>query len=352
MKVLAWPARSEPYTTSLYEAVEASDPTVEVQEFRVGRSWRARPDLVHLHWPETAVQSPSLLKAATKSIVVVATLVVLRARGARIVWTLHNLRSHEGHHPRLESALRRAVAALTDGVVHLSDASQQLCADRPELASKDGAIIPLVDLLGPAVDALPDRTEARQGLGISGDLPVLAAVGLIRPYKNLPELIEAFGAMTRPAQLVIAGRADDEKLGRQIERMAERTTGVHLLLRWLSDEELAEVIRAADAVIAVYRDVHNSAVVTTSLALDRPVAINPVGSLVELHDRFGPSWIHPVPGPLTGAELDRIVDWARLPRPAIEAGPGLAEMAGAHLALYRRILGRSPDVHDSPPVHS
>lgn len=314
MRVVAWPAESSnPYIAELYRHARAIDPDLEVVGFSPTRSWRSSADIVHVHWPENAWNSPSLARALIKSSLVLLTLALLRSRGASLVWTCHNLEPHETPNPRLEARLRPVFERLVDGVVHLTDSSVDATAGNPRLASKPTTVAPH-GRYAPPPAGVPDRAEARRALGLDPDLPVLAAVGMIRPYKQVPELIEAFADMTEPAQLIVAGRVDDPELGRRVRAAASGIDRMVLDDRWLTEDEMTVRIRAADAVVLAYREVHNSGVAILALGHDRPVAVRPEGSLADLGSSVGADWVHELGGPVDGPGLDTLARWAERTR--------------------------------------
>ena len=201
MRVLAWPKVSlNSYVEELYEAMVEADPTVEVKPFKVLNAWRSSADLIHVHWPEAAYNSPSYIRSILKTSIVLVTLASHKVRGASVVWTCHNLKAHDQRHPRIEKVARAIFDRMIDGVIHLSPESLTAMADSPSLADKHACVVPHGMYV---VDSTPPSTaEARDALGLEPDVPVLGFVGLIRPYKNVTALIESFASMDNKAQLL------------------------------------------------------------------------------------------------------------------------------------------------------
>ncbi len=339
MRVLAWPAEStNPYVAELYQTATELDPTLDVVDFRPAKAWRTRADVIHIHWPEIAPQSPSLPRAVAKSALVLATLAVNRLRGGTAVWTSHNLQPHEERHPRLGRLYRQVFDRLIDGVIHLSDQSEQAMADHPRLGSKPSAVAPHGRYRA-AAEPLQERAAARAELGLDPDGIVLASVGFIRPYKQIPGLVTAFADMSVDATLLVAGEPQDGEIEAEVRAAADGVDGVVLDDRWLTEAELTTRIRAADAVVLGYREVNNSGVAILALGLGRPVAVTPAGAMLGLADAVGPNWVASVEVPLTGEQLDRVARWAaggRQGEPDLSAfSPDLA--AERTLEFYRSL---------------
>ncbi|MGI9599132.1 MAG: glycosyltransferase, partial [Acidimicrobiales bacterium] len=260
-------------------------------------------------------------------------------RGTAVVWTCHNLAAHESDHPRLEALLRRRFERSVDGVIHLSEESRRLLADTGRLRGVPDDVVPH-GRYRPPPTAPPDRVEARLSLGLAADQPVMATVGRIRRYKNVPALVRAFAELDRPAQLVVAGMPIDLATGDEVRRAAEGVAGLRLDDRWLTDDELALRIAASDVVVLPYLEVHNSGVAILALGLGRPAVINPIGSLAGLAEAVGEEWVYPLTEPPSGQVLDDILEWAAKPRsgrPNLDAfDPDVA--ARRTVEFYRRVI--------------
>ncbi|HWI75032.1 MAG TPA: glycosyltransferase family 4 protein, partial [Baekduia sp.] len=109
------------------------------------------------------------------------------------------------------------------------------------------------------------------------DAPVVALTGLLRPYKGIDVLLDAwsrFGA-SPPGELWIVG----------LPRMPLPTVlppGVRLVPRFVTDAELAAVLRRADLVTLPYREIDQSGVLYAALGLGRPLLLTAVGGFPEV----------------------------------------------------------------------
>jgi glycosyltransferase involved in cell wall biosynthesis len=341
LSVLAWPDRNtgNPYTGLLYDAVrDPPDRVVSVAEFSLQDAWRSRADVLHVHWPEGCVESPSTVRASAKTAAFLSTVAILRRRGTTVVWTCHNLASHETHHPRLERVLRDRFFSSVDGVIHLStDSAEQSDDAIPQLIGTPRCVVRHGHYRD--LTARPyDRADARRELGLDPEATVLAAVGHIRPYKNVPGLIDTFTAADPPgAHLLVAGNVREPGLRAAVERAAGHPR-VHLDLRWLTEDELALRLAASDAVVLPYRNLHNSGAAIMALSADRPVAISASGAIEDLASITGPEWTMPLEGELTTDQLAEVTRWAGRAR---EGRPDLSPLdwdavAAETLAAYDR----------------
>ncbi len=190
--------------------------------------------------------------------------------------------------------------------------------------------------------------ELPAGLGGAGGAVVLF-FGLLRPYKGIEVLLEAWRTLEAAgnlaaAQLWIVGRPR-----MTIDSLAADTPkDVKWVPRYVSDSELASVFRRADVVVLPYLQSERfdfSGVLATALAFGKPSVLSDIGGFSEVADAGAATLVPPGDvGALAealGALLaddglrERLAGGAR----AAAAGPySWAAAADRTLALYRELL--------------
>ena len=320
-RVLARPAfrnrALNPYNARIYEQISAFG--VHVEEYS---TWRGlvfpAPSVVHVHWPETSFNH-ALAGALVTTESLLGVLQLLKARGARVVWTLHNVRAHERRHPRAEARFWARYRPLVDALIVMSPASLDTGrVAHPELRSAPAHIVPHPHYRGEYPDEL-SRDEARRRLGVPLGVPVVTHFGRIMAYKNVPGLIRAVRSM-RDAVLVVAGQPRDPKLAEEVRAAAGGDPRVRLYLRHIRPEKAQLYLRAGDVVALPYRDIVNSGSAVLALSFDRPVLLPPGPLADDLIAQFGHPWVQAAPlGPEALAA-------------ALESSRGLPERTdGSHL---------------------
>jgi glycosyltransferase involved in cell wall biosynthesis len=135
---------------------------------------------------------------------------------------------------------------------------------------------PLTALTEQPADALPPPELTA---GETGG-PIVLCFGLLRPYKGVDVLLDAWRRARLPAgaRLWIAGmpRMDVAAL------RAAAAPSVRFALRFISGAELAGAFRAADLVVLPYREIDQSGVLFTALAFGRPLLLTAVGGFPEI----------------------------------------------------------------------
>jgi glycosyltransferase involved in cell wall biosynthesis len=344
--VLAWPgfgARAKnPYTWLLCTHLQALG--VRVRDFTPARALRGGYDVLHVHWPEKALNAKSLAGRMAGAAAALAMLDAARLHGARIVWTAHNDRPHESRHPRLEAWYWSAVVRRVHGLIHPSESGRQVVESRyPALVARPGAVVPLGHYRGTYPDTVT-RQEARAALGVPERARVLTFLGLVRPYKNVPHLVRTVRALPTAAEdlvLLVAGAPLTPALGQEIRAAAADDPRVHLDLEHIPDGAVQRYLRAADLVVLPFRDITNSSSALLALSFDRPVLVPALGAMGELQALAGADWVHTYEGDLTPDILMRALDRvARRPAgsPHLEAleWPEIARQTlAAYLAARR-----------------
>jgi glycosyltransferase involved in cell wall biosynthesis len=114
----------------------------------------------------------------------------------------------------------------------------------------------------------------------------LLCFGLIRPYKGVEDLVAAFSMLDRHQasqfRLSVVGetwegwRAPDEAIAR-----SPHTDLIERVNRYVSDEELADYVAQADAIVLPYHRASLSGVLHIALTAGLPTVVTTVGGLVE-----------------------------------------------------------------------
>jgi beta-1,4-mannosyltransferase len=343
LRVIARPAfnRGNPYNWLLYTHMVAAG-GVHVEEYSWRRLLSGRYDIWHLHWPESHFNDRNPALALRRSATALGLLRWARSRGTKIVWTIHNLRSHEQYYPALERLFREGFLRLLDGHISLSHSAAEAALLRfPRLRRVPGFVIPHGHYREYYTTQLP-KAAARQALGVDPGSRVLAFVGQIRPYKNLPELIASFRALTQPGLvLLVAGKPNTEELAAQLHAAAGGDPRVQLSLGWIPEDQLLACLSAADLVVLPYGEVLNSGSALLALSCDRPVLVPDIGSLAELEALAGLAWVRTYAGPLTSDQIESALCWAvdtgrpsRAPLQSLDWD----EIAAATLGAYQTVV--------------
>jgi glycosyltransferase involved in cell wall biosynthesis len=196
----------------------------------------------------------------------------------------------------------------------------------------------------PEEKPLPAELEGAEG-------PVVLSFGLLRPYKGVEHLIEAFSqvAGNNPAaELWIVGnpRMDVEPLRRQAIEAGGR---VRTVTRFVDDAEIPAIFRRADLVVLPYLDAEHSGVLYTGLAFGKPLVLSAVGGFPEVAETGAARLVPPGDTKALAATLDDLLGdeavRAELAAAATAAATGpysWNETARLTMDLYRELIEARP----------
>jgi beta-1,4-mannosyltransferase len=317
VRIIARPAfrnrHRNPYNWLLYSHVQALG--VDVQEFSDAGALTRDDAVLHLHWPEARMAVESARSAVKQIVAQQHAIERARRLGIKIVWTAHNLSSHEQGHPWLEHLFWKAFIPRIHGFISLSAAGRASAIARyPRLGRIPGFVIPH----GHYRDVYPNtisRAEARDRLGISHDATVLGFVGLIRSYKHVPQLLSTFRQLhDQDAVLLVAGRVMWPETVEGIRSTAGADPRIRLHLDFVPDDDIQIYLNAADLVVLPFREILNSGSALLALSFDRPVLVPRAGSIEDLRRETGDDWVRTYEGELSIDDLRGAVRWAQAPR--------------------------------------
>ena len=250
-----------------------------------------RPAIIHLHWPQATTSG----KAATvlrRIVVLLAMLLIQRCKGARVVWTVHNVHAHDAVRPRLEKALMSIITRQLDGLVFLNKYSCEEAIKRyPRLRRLPYAQV-THGTYGSSYPTPPDKLSARDEWGLPGDDTVVGFIGDIKAYKGLHRLLDAASSI-KPGQLhiFIAGRFKDARYAADIKSrmniMLRQGHKITLLEQRLSDSEMMSAMAAADIIAFPYSYSYNSGLALLAAEKGFPIVISNNPAFSELVEQIG-----------------------------------------------------------------
>ncbi|WP_129774480.1 glycosyltransferase [Peristeroidobacter soli] len=290
LRVLMFPKHGDnPYLRSLSENLERQG--VRVDDFSFMQALKNRYDVLHLHWPDLHLHARSSLRTIVKHARLALLFAWLRWRKTRIVWTMHNLKPHERHLPLGERLFSLWFPRLCTHVIALTQHGlASALTTYPALRNKSAAVIPH----GHYRDAYPpaqSRSSCRDQLGLARRFTFLF-LGHIRPYKNLPALIDAFRKLPHAdVQLVIAGQLGHTMRADELQQLVADDSRIRLSLQFVPEEQVPLYVGAADVMVLPFQNILNSGSVFLALSFNRAVLAPDLGSLPEIQSHVGKRWL-------------------------------------------------------------
>ncbi|MDE6375066.1 MAG: glycosyltransferase [Alistipes sp.] len=240
--------------------------------WRIGRRLRReRPDFVLLkYW--TPFMAPCFGTIAR----------LARRNGhTRVLCQIDNVEPHEHH--LIDKPFNRYFLRSVDGFIYMSEqVHRELTAytDAPALFSPH----PLFEHFGSRVG----RSEACIRLGLDPASDYLLFFGLIRDYKGLDLLLDAWVKLRREGRmegkkLIVAGEFYTPK-ERYLQQIADSGLQDDVILhdRFIPDAEVKYYFSAADCVVQPYKTATQSGVTQIAYQFCTPMIVTAVGGLAEI----------------------------------------------------------------------
>jgi len=126
------------------------------------------------------------------------------------------------------------------------------------------------------------REFAQKTLGTDPSKKTLLFFGLIREYKGLDILLDAFNMLDESYQLIIAGEpyGSFEPYQKKIDNSPGKAR-IHLYTRYIADNEVSLFFGASDVVVLPYKSATQSGISAISYHFNLPMITTDVGGLKE-----------------------------------------------------------------------
>lgn len=176
-----------------------------------------------------------------------------------------------------------------DGFVAMSksvfDDLSQFDADKKKILG----VHPLYDNFGKA----KSKEEAIETLGFDKNYKYMLFFGIIRKYKGLDILLEAFAdnrLKNQNLKLIVAGEFyEDAKPYHDLIKQHNLADSVILATRFIPDKQVVDYFCAADIIVQPYKHATQSGVTQIAYHFEKPMLVTNVGGLNEIvpHNKAG-----------------------------------------------------------------
>jgi glycosyltransferase involved in cell wall biosynthesis len=255
----------------VYDGMDYNNPLTWMGAVKFIR--REKPDVVVLQWWTSSVAHMHLIIALfTKARIVVEFHEVVDPLEESIL----PIRLYAKHMGRF--IVKRASSYVTH-----SESDKNLVSERYGVSPDDVNVVPL-GLFDHY--ARPGRDEARRRLGVDPTDHAILFFGLIRPYKGVGHLIQAFDDLpddvAARSRLFIVGEMweSGDEVKNAVSSSAHQSR-IRVVDEYVSDVDVGYYFTAADVVVLPYTRASQSGVAHIAMSYDKPVIVSRVGGLEE-----------------------------------------------------------------------
>jgi glycosyltransferase involved in cell wall biosynthesis len=196
---------------------------------------------------------------------------VIKRAGALYVPIVHDATAHPGDRTGWVNWLIRRSTADADLVITLSEAVTKELLSAGRVKPRKLRTLFLPDLsYGPAQPGRDPEVAAPKRL---------LFLGRLMKYKGLSLLLDALEILRDQNVQVSLGVFGEGNIDEELPRL--NLFGAEVVNRWLSSEEIADVLGRFDAVVLPYLEASQSGVAAAAFGAGLPVIATPVGGLTE-----------------------------------------------------------------------
>ncbi len=320
MNVLFIPnySKTNPYQLLLKRALEKTGAQITLARslsLKDFSSQRRELDVLHIHWTQQFFDASSFWRFYVSFFASMARLFIFRASGIPIVWTVHNLVSHDSRHRRSEYLFSVFLIAIARRlIVHSAMCKKQFLEEYHGMGREKVAVVPHGNYIGVYDDSIA-REDARQRLGLNSHDKVFLSLGNVRPYKGLQACIHSFKSLDDPsARLLVVGKPITEHFADELRRHCASDPRLRCVLTFVDDHDLQVYLNAADVMIFPFQNIFTSGSLILGMSFSKAVIAPKKGAIPDYVDASGALLYDPdVPDGLAKAMRATLERFGELP---------------------------------------
>lgn len=279
-------SRSNPYQKLLYQAISDIHATeclgLDVEDVcneNLSSLLKGRTGFIHLHWINPFLDSDKFTELKEM-------LLEAKERGDKVLWTIHNILSHESIDSQDEINKRRQLFQLSNHVLCHSFGAVRKIKDMYNVNTAKISVVRHGSY--PVSSPMPGQFAE---WATSNSLQ-LAILGDLRPYKNAEKAISLLERVnsTLPTQsqinLVIAGKPFSQEQSAFLKGQMSRHNWLKVYLNRLTEEEMNYLMTAMDFVFIPYKRIQSSGIAILALSNGTPFIAPAAGDLPEVGNKY------------------------------------------------------------------
>lgn len=209
-------------------------------------------------------------------------LIIISLLPTSVVWTVHNKRHHEKRYPLIERVINEIAFWSSDRIsVKCENARSVLVETYYNAKEEKISVVPDGNYIS-SYQNVCNKPSARDSLSIDDEKFVYLFFGLIRPYKGVPELIDAFDHLQfTDIELWIVGNPYTEEYKEKLAKKVNDKPDIHTEFEFVERDQVQYYMNAADVLVLPYRDILNSGSVHLGLSFALPIISPKIGCIPE-----------------------------------------------------------------------
>ena len=251
---------------------------------------KLKTNFIHMHWIEgyAGFSSKYKISALIKSLIFIIDIYISKyLLKAKLVWTIHNLYSHECAYPKMEKAIKNFFSKKVDAIICQCNYAKKKFIK--EFGAPDKKIHLINHGFFKCFENQISKEKARKELNLRNNDLVFLFFGSIRPYKGLIHLIESFKKLNRDnnVKLLIVGRPKNNQFKKEILNRIKNNSNIQPLLDFIAQDQIQVYINASDLMIFSYKKILNPGGLYLAMSFGKSVIAPRLGCIPELVNEKG-----------------------------------------------------------------
>ncbi|NBI29334.1 glycosyltransferase [Chengkuizengella sp. YPA3-1-1] len=237
-----------------------------------------KPDVIHIQW----------LNLLTKTRLEIHLLKLLKLRGIKIIYTVHNILPHDTN-DRYKKVYSKVYKEVADNLICHTDHAKKELISNINVETEKIKVIPHGPMFNLNIEY--DNVESKKNIGINSDEVVVLFFGIIRPYKGIEFLLDTWKKVSderKNVKLIIAGNGDEKYLNslRNIISQAG-LKNIKTNFEYIPTEMLPIYHNAADILVYPYKNITQSGALLTGMSFNKPIIATDIDGFKDvLRDRY------------------------------------------------------------------
>ena len=234
-------------------------------------AFKYRPDYIHLDWLHSYyLRRREWMTWVHFPFFLFQVFIIRNVLGVKLVWTLHNIFPHDNPMHGPHKWARQFFANQCEWIRVFDKNTILKAADTLKVAKSKFRVVPEGSYIGYYKNSV-SPTEARKKLNLPIDKRIVLYLGLIKPYKGVLELIEAFNECQLPnTLLLITGKSMDSDYFEKITS-AGNDPDIIICEGFVSDYDLQFYFNASDVTVLPFNKIENSGSAILAMGFKKPI---------------------------------------------------------------------------------
>ncbi len=253
---------------------------------------KCRVKLLHVHWIEgySGLNAKNIFLCIIKFLLfIIDTIMTKFILKTKIIWTIHNLYSHEVYYPKIEKLSRKYCSLLSDAIICHCNYAKKLFQKEFGVFQDKFYIIKIGNYHNTYKNQI-SQENARQRLNLKKDDFVFLIFGPLRHYKGILKLINNFNKLSTnhpTILLLIVGKPENSLLKKLIEKAAINNQNIILKCGFIPDDEIQLFMNSCDILVFSYNKILTSAGILLAMSFRKPIIAPRLGCIPETIDKKG-----------------------------------------------------------------